>query len=97
MRNIEQSVTNTLGWSATTGQVDPWVYKQLTETYVLDVEMRRRMAELNPVASAKIANRLIEAHERNYWQPDAAMLESLRLAGEELEDRLEGVGLETAA
>jgi magnesium chelatase subunit H len=55
------------------------------------------MAELNPVASAKIANRLIEAHERNYWQPDAAMLESLRLAGEELEDRLEGVGLETAA
>ena len=97
VRNIEQSVTNTLGWSATTGQVDPWVYKQLTETYVLDVEMRRRMAELNPVASAKIANRLIEAHERNYWQPDAAMLESLRLAGEELEDRLEGVGLETAA
>ena len=97
VRNIEQSVTNTLGWSATTGQVDPWVYKQLTETYVLDVEMRRRMAELNQVASAKIANRLIEAHERNYWQPDAAMLESLRLAGEELEDRLEGVGLETAA
>jgi magnesium chelatase subunit H len=97
VRNIEQSVTNTLGWSATTGQVDPWVYKQLTETYVLDVEMRRRMAELNPVASAKIASRLIEAHERNYWQPDAAMLESLRLAGEELEDRLEGVGLETAA
>ena len=34
VRNIEQSVTNTLGWSATTGQVDPWVYKQLTETYV---------------------------------------------------------------
>jgi magnesium chelatase subunit H len=97
VRNIEQSVTNTLGWSATTGQVDPWVYKQLTETYVLDPEMRRRLAELNPVASAKIANRLIEAHERNYWQPDAATLESLRLAGEELEDRLEGVGLETAA
>jgi magnesium chelatase subunit H len=97
VRNIEQSVTNTLGWSATTGQVDPWVYKQLTETYVLDPDMRRRMAELNPVASAKIANRLIEAHERNYWQPDAATLESLRLAGEELEDRLEGVGLETAA
>ena len=59
--------------------------------------MRRRLAELNPVASAKIANRLIEAHERNYWQPDAATLESLRQAGEELEDRLEGVGLETAA
>jgi magnesium chelatase subunit H len=92
VRNIEQTVTNTLGWSATTGQVDPWVYKQLTETYVLDVEMRNRLADLNPTASAKIANRLIEAHERQYWQPDPAVLESLRLAAEELEDRLEGVG-----
>ena len=46
---------------------------------------------LNPTASAKVANRLLEAHERNYWTPDAAMLEALRRAGEELEDRLEGV------
>jgi magnesium chelatase subunit H len=97
VRNIEQTVTNTLGWSATTGQVDPWVYKQLTETYVLDAEMRKRLADLNPTASAKIANRLIEAHERQYWQPDPAVLESLRQAAEELEDRLEGVGLEIAA
>ena len=44
-----------------------------------------------PTASAKVANRLLEAHERNYWTPDAAMLEALRRAGEELEDRLEGV------
>ena len=59
--------------------------------------MRERLAKLNPTASAKVANRLIEAHERKYWTPDAATLEALRLAGEELEDRLEGVGLEVAA
>jgi magnesium chelatase subunit H len=53
--------------------------------------MRDRLAQLNPTASAKVANRLIEAHERNYWSPDAATLEALRRAGEELEDRLEGV------
>ena len=35
--------------------------------------------------------RLLEAHDRNYWKPDAATLEALRRAGEELEDRLEGV------
>jgi magnesium chelatase subunit H len=57
----------------------------------LDQEMRDRLAQLNPTASAKVANRLIEAHERNYWSPDAATLEALRRAGEELEDRLEGV------
>jgi magnesium chelatase subunit H len=53
--------------------------------------MRRRLSELNPTASAKVASRLIEAHERNYWTPDAATLEALRDAGEELEDRLEGI------
>jgi len=55
--------------------------------------MRERLASLNPVASAKVANRLIEAHERKYWSPDPEMLDVLRRAGEELEDRLEGVGV----
>jgi magnesium chelatase subunit H len=97
VRQIEATVTNTLGWSATTGEVQPWVYQKLTETYVLDPEMRARMAALNPKASAKIANRLIEAHDRKYWSPDAATLQSLLLAGEELEDKLEGIGLEAVA
>ncbi len=97
VRQIEATVTNTLGWSATTGDVAPWVYQKLTETYVLDAEMRARLAKLNPKASAKIANRLIEAHDRKYWSPDAATLQSLLLAGEELEDKLEGIGLEAAA
>ena len=30
VRQIEAHVTNTMGWSATTGQVAPWVYQQLT-------------------------------------------------------------------
>ena len=93
VRQIEEHVTNTMGWSATTGEVAPWVYKQLTETFMLDPEMRERLASLNPVASAKVANRLIEAHERKYWSPDPEMLDVLRRAGEELEDRLEGVGV----
>ncbi len=92
VRSIEACVTNTLGWSATTGQVSPWVYEQLTETYVLDDAMRRRLSNLNPMATAKLANRLIEAHARRYWTPDAAMLERLYRAGAELEDRVEGIG-----
>ncbi len=91
VRQIEASITNTLGWSATTGQVDPWVYQRLTETFVLDDEMRQRLADLNPKASARMANRLIEAHERNYWTPDDATLEALQAGADELEDTLEGV------
>ena len=97
VRQIEAHVTNTIGWSATTGQVDPWVYEQITRTFVLDPEMRERLATLNPAASAKIANRILEAHERGYWKPDPALLAALRDAGEELEDRLEGVATEIAA
>ncbi|TLU74072.1 magnesium chelatase subunit H [Lichenicoccus roseus] len=91
VRNLEAQVTNTLGWSATTGQVAPWVYRQMTETFVQEKEMRDRLSALNPTASAQIINRLIEASERNYWSPDAAMLDDLHQASEELEDRLEGI------
>jgi len=91
VRQIEVHVTNTMGWSATTGEVQPWVYQQITQTFILDPEMRARLAKLNPTASAKVANRLLEASERKYWQPDEKMLAALRSAGEELEDRLEGV------
>ena len=97
VREIEAHVTNTFGWSATTGEVQPWVYEKLSETFVLDPAMRQRLAALNPTASAKIANRLIEAHERNYWSPTEAIRQALQSAGEELEDRLEGIGLEAAA
>jgi magnesium chelatase subunit H len=97
VRQIEAHVTNTVGWSATTGQVAPWVYQQITQTFVLDAEMRNRLATLNPTASAKVANRLIEAHRRQYWTPDAATLEALARAGEELEDRIEGINDMVAA
>jgi magnesium chelatase subunit H len=93
VHQIEAQVTNTFGWSATTGQVEPWVYQRLSETFVLDEAMRRRLAALNPAASLRMANRLLEAHERAYWQPDEATLEALRNGADELEDRLEGVGI----
>jgi len=91
VRNIEAQVTNTMGWSATTGQVDPWVYQRISETYVLDPAMRERLAALNPKSSARVANRLLEACDRNLWAPDVATLAALRRASDDLEDRLEGV------
>jgi magnesium chelatase subunit H len=91
VRQIEGHVTSTFGWSATTGQVAPWVYQKISETFVLDAAMRRRMSDLNPKSSARVAGRLLEACDRNLWQPDEATLAALREANDELEDRLEGV------
>ena len=91
VRAIEGHVTTTMGWSATTGEVDPWVYQRISETYVLDAAMRERIASLNPRASARVAGRLLEAVDRKFWSPDEATLAALHAASDELEDRLEGV------
>ena len=96
VRQIEAHVTNTMGWSATTDQVAPWIYQKISETFVLDEEMRERLVSLNPKASARLANRLIEAHERKFWTPDEATLRALRDAGNEIEDHLEGVHVAAA-
>lgn len=91
VRHLEMHVTNTMGWSATTGKVDPWVFQKISETFVLDDAMRARLAALNPKASARVADRLLEACERDLWKPDAATLAALKAASDDLEDRLEGL------
>jgi magnesium chelatase subunit H len=91
VRQIEGHVTSTLGWSATTGQVAPWVYQKISETFVLDEAMRRRLSDLNPKSAGRVAGRLLEACDRHLWEPDEATLAALREANDELEDRLEGV------
>ncbi len=92
-RNITGHLTTTLGWSATGGQqaVPQWVYAEASKTFVLDENMRRRLAEANPDAALGMAQRLLEANDRGFWQPDDATLDALRDAAAELEDRLEGV------
>jgi len=96
VREIEARVTTTLGWSATAGAVQGWVYEGIGETYVLDPEMRRRMAQLNPDAASRMAGRLLEACDRGFWTPDDDTLAALQDAADELEDRLEGVDPEVA-
>jgi len=94
VRQIEAHITNTVGWSATTGKVDPWIYQELSETFVLDDAMRQRLADLNPQASMRMANRLLEASDRDYWTPDSDTLEALQNAADAIEDRLEGIAAE---
>jgi magnesium chelatase subunit H len=57
----------------------------------MDPQMRARLAELNPTASAKVVNRLLEASKRKYWKPSEKIMSSLEEFGQDLEDQLEGV------
>jgi len=75
---IENHVANTFGWSATADAVDPWIYTEISKTFLLDPIMFRRLLELNPYSVRSLTKRLLEAHDRGYWNPDEEILEALR-------------------
>jgi magnesium chelatase subunit H len=93
VREVETRVGNTYGWSATTGAVEGWVYQGVAETFLLDDELRERMAGMNPHATAAIARRLLEANDRGFWDADEQTLAALQGIYCDLEDRLEGVAV----
>lgn len=88
---IESHVTNTFGWSATADAVDGWVYDEVARTYVLDEKMLERLSHLNPHSARSLVARLLEAEGRGFWEAEAGVVERLRDAYSELEDRIEGV------
>jgi magnesium chelatase subunit H len=75
---IENHVANTFGWSATADAVDPWIYTEISKTFLLDPNMFQRLLDLNPDSLRSLMKRLLEAHERGYWNPDEDVLETLR-------------------
>lgn len=74
---IENHVANTFGWSATADAVDPWIYTEISRTFLLDPVMFKRLLDLNPHSVRSLTNRLLEAHNRGYWNPDEEILERL--------------------
>ncbi len=91
VEEIRKRIDYTFGFSATAGAVDGWVYGSVYETYVEDSEVRERMLEANAHAYAGIVRRLVEAHDRGFWEADDDRRERLDELSTELEDRLEGV------
>ncbi len=86
---IENHVANTFGWSATADAVDPWIYTEISQTFLLDPIMYQRLVELNPHSVRSLTNRLLEAHNRGYWNPDEEVLEKLRDMVPDLKSEIE--------
>jgi magnesium chelatase subunit H len=91
VKEIELRVSNTYGWSATADAVEGWVYDDIAETFLLDENMRERMARANPHATAAIARRLLEAEARDFWDASDEMIDQLRDIYGNLEDQMEGI------
>ena len=76
---LAATVDYLFGYDATTGVVKDWMYEQLAQTYLLDEENQKFLAESNPWALHGIAERLLEAAERNLWEsPDNDTLNAVR-------------------
>ena len=54
VREIEKLLTNTVGWSATSVQVDNWVYEEANMTFIQDEEILNRLTSTNPNSFRKL-------------------------------------------
>ena len=91
VREVAKRLNFTLGWSATSGAVDNFVYEEANETFINDVEMRKRLMDLNPHSYRRIVSTLLEVNGRGYWETSEQNIEQLQELYQEIEDRIEGV------
>ena len=94
VREVSNRLNNTFGCSATSGQVDNFVYEESNETFINDPEMRKRLMELNPHSFRRIVGTLLEVNGRGYWETSDENIEQLKELYQEVEDRIEGVNTE---
>ncbi len=91
VRELSKRLVNTMGWSATAGAVDNWVYEDVNTTFIQDEEMQKRLMNMNPHSFRKIVTTLLEVNGRGYWETSESNLEKLRELYQEVEDRIEGI------
>ncbi|MGI0488841.1 magnesium chelatase subunit H [Pantanalinema rosaneae CENA516] len=91
VRELSKRLVNTMGWSATAGAVDNWVYEDANTTFFKDDEMCKRLLDLNPNSFRKMVTTLLEANGRGYWETTEENLDRLRQLYQEVEDRIEGI------
>ena len=91
VREVAKRLNFTLGWSATSGSVDNFVYEEANETFINDPEMRKRLLDLNPNSFRRIVGTLLEVHGRGYWETSDDNIQLLQELYQEVEDRIEGV------
>ncbi|MCL0070205.1 cobaltochelatase subunit CobN, partial [Dehalococcoidia bacterium] len=87
--DLSRLVDIAFGWDATAEVLEDWMYEELAKKYALDKEMQEWLKEVNPYALQNIAERLLEAIERDMWQATEEMKEKLRQVYLDIEGVLE--------
>ena len=87
--DLSKKIGRVYGFAATTGEVDGWIFDEITKTFVLNEEMRKWFEDKNPWALEEISRRLLEAESRGIWQPDEELLDKLKEVYLEIEGSIE--------
>merc|ERR1711871_1749786 len=82
---------NPMGWSATAGAVDNFVYEDANDVFIADEEMQKRLLETNPNAFRDMVTTFLEANGRGYWDTSEENLDRLRQLYAEVDDKIEGM------
>jgi len=90
-REITKRLRNTMGWSATAGAVDNFVYEDANDVFIADEEMQQRLLETNPNAFRDMVTTFLEANGRGYWDTSEENLDRLRQLYAEVDDKIEGM------
>jgi len=88
-QKVSQRVEYLLGLQATTGRVKEWLFDQAARTLLFDEEMRSRLVANNKYATLDLAERMLEAHDRGYWQATPEEIEKLKTVILDMEAWLE--------
>jgi cobaltochelatase CobN len=86
---IADRTEHMMGWAATTGDVDPKVFKEMAGKYVFDDENRKKIMEKNPWQLNDVMKKLEEAHHRGYWQITPEEMDKMKKVYLELENEIE--------
>ena len=74
---LAATVDYLFGYDATAQVVEDWMYERVTDAYVADPEIRAFFADSNPWALRAIAERLLEAADRQMWEASDAARKTL--------------------
>lgn len=91
---MSATVDYLFAYSATTKSVPNFMFEGVAKSYLFDEKVQQFIQEKNPWALRDIAERLIEASQRNLWQNvNQEMLDKLRNIAHESEEKIESLNV----
>ncbi|GBF36509.1 cobaltochelatase subunit CobN [Methanofervidicoccus abyssi] len=87
--DISKRIGRVFGWSATTKEVDSWIFDGIYSTFIKDEKNREFFKRNNPYALEEIGRRLLEAYQRGLWNTDEETVEDLKRIYMEVEGYIE--------